>query len=105
MEIRVKDGKVARLALNVVCHKEGDALVAHVPALDLVTHGESVEDALLAAHTAAKAFIEQLIEMGTVDEAMGELGWKKVNAADSEFPYIPPFMTMSTEMVSVRCPD
>ena len=104
MEIEVKDGKVTRLGLAVMCRKEGDAFVAYLPALDLSTHGETFEDAMAASKTAAKAFIEQLIQMGTLDEVMTELGWERVDPADSEFPYIPPFMSMSTETVSVRCP-
>lgn len=96
------DGKVKDFELLVVSHVEKGIHVAYLPALDLCTHGDDADDAVKAAGWAAKVFIEELVEMGTIEEVLLELGWSKIQSpSENEFPYKPPFFT-STK-VSLPC--
>lgn len=68
----------------------------------LSTHGVDIDDAIKAASEASKIFIEELIQMGTAEEVLTELGWSQSDNPD--FPYTPPaFMSYSTSPVKIQC--
>lgn len=89
-----------QLDMNVI--KEGDVYAAYIPALDLCTHGDSVEDALKAGAEAASIFLAELKEMGTLNEVLEELGWKRLNGSDPQF--VPPEIIHATRSVNLPCP-
>lgn len=65
--------------------KEAGGFVAYSPALDLSTVAETFDKAKVALEEAVGIFFEEIVEKGTVNEALEELGWQKVNKE-----YIPP---------------
>ena len=70
--------------------KEGDSFISYSPALDLSTVGESFDEAKKRFEEAVGIFFEEIIKMGTVDQALTELGWQK---QDKE--YFPPVIVGS----------
>ena len=74
-----------QFSLPVIVMKEASGFVAYSPALDLSTVGETFDKAKVMFEEAVDIFFEEIIEKGTVDRALEELGWQKVNRE-----YIPP---------------
>jgi len=89
-------GKV-KFALSVIVIKEGDSFIAHSPALDLSTVGDTFDEAKNRFGEAVEIFFEEISRKGTVDQALTELGWQKQNNE-----YLPPMVVGSqTENFSV----
>ncbi len=65
--------------LPVSFFKEGRSVVAYCRVLDLTTCGKNLKDAQRMFHEAATLFFEELISMGTLEEALLDLGWQKKN--------------------------
>lgn len=63
--------------LPVTIFREGAAFVAHSPALDLSSVGSSEEEAKRMFAEAVETFFEELIDMGTLDGVLKDLGWTK----------------------------
>ena len=63
------------LPLQII--KQGDKYVAYTPAFDLSTSADSVEQAQKRFGEIVNIFIEELIEAGTLEEVLRELGWQK----------------------------
>ena len=57
--------------------KEGDTYVAYCPALELSSQGDSIRNAQKNFEEAIKLFFEELERMGTLEQALTELGWIK----------------------------
>lgn len=77
--------------------KEAKTFVAYSPALDLSTVGKTSEEAMARFQEAANIFFEEIIEKGTVGEALGDLGWRKINRE-----YFPPLIVShQTENFSI----
>lgn len=86
-----------QFSLPVIVMKEASGFVAYSPALDLSTVGETFDKAKVMFEEAVDIFFEEIIEKGTVDRALEELGWQKVNRE-----YIPPVVVgQQTESFSV----
>jgi len=79
-------GKV-QFALPVIVLKEGESFIAHSPALDLSTVGDTFDEAKRRFEEAVQLFFEEIIKKGTVEQALTELGWQKQNKE-----YIPPLV-------------
>ena len=60
--------------------KEGKNFVVYSPALDLSSSGKSYKQALARFNEAVEIFFEEIIKRGTLEEALKELGWRKVRA-------------------------
>lgn len=86
--------------LGMVFIKEGDTYVSYIPALDLSTHGDSVEDAAKAGSEASKLFLEELIKDNTFEEVLLNLGWQKV---DQDFSLAPPEVLYGEKPVEIQC--
>lgn len=72
--------KVAiNFALPVSILREGDSFIAYTPALDLSTAGSTFEEARKNFKEAVNIFFQELMEMGTLEEVLKELGWEKQN--------------------------
>jgi hypothetical protein len=88
-----------RLELNLPVSfiQEGKKVVAYTPALDLSTSGESEDEAKRRFSEIVAIFFKDLIENGTVDAVLSDLGWHKGREAWS-----PP--AISQDSVRVRVP-
>ena len=78
--------------------KESDQFVAYTPALDLSTSGPTLEEAKNNFTEAVGIFFDEIVEMGTFEDVLLDLGWKKQNE-----DFIPP-VVISQGMESVRVP-
>ncbi len=86
-----------RCVLPVSVLKEEGRYVAYTPALDLSTSGESEMQVKQRFGEAVRLFFEELVKMGTLDEVLSELGWKKL-----ERNWQPPeIVSQGSEPVSV----
>lgn len=68
-----------QVKLPVSFLKEGRSFIAYTPVLDLSTVGKSFEEAQKRFTEAVQIFLEELVEAGTLDEVLTELGWQKIN--------------------------
>jgi hypothetical protein len=84
--------------LPVVIMKQGKHFVAYSPALDLSTVGKSTKDAQRMFTEAANIFFDEIIEAGTTDEVLSDLGWIKVQKKWS------PPKVVSAESIGIRAP-
>lgn len=57
--------------------KEGENFIAYSPAVDLSAVGESFEKAQENFKEIISIFFEELVEKGTLEEVLSELGWEK----------------------------
>ena len=91
---------MAKLSYNlpVVIMKQDKHFVAYSPALDLSTVGKSEKDAQRMFVQAADIFFEEIIQAGTANEVLSDLGWKKVQQK-----WNPP-QVVSSESIGIRVP-
>lgn len=64
--------------LPVLITKQNKNFIAYTPALDLSTSGKSEKDVRVRFVEIVNLFIEEIIEAGTINDVLYELGWKKV---------------------------
>ncbi len=67
-------------SIPVVFMKEGKKTIAFSPALDIATFGKTMPEARRNFEEAISLYLEELTERGMFDEALRELGWKKIDA-------------------------
>ncbi|MFA5249165.1 MAG: hypothetical protein WC397_01340 [Candidatus Paceibacterota bacterium] len=65
-----------KLAVSII--KEGKQYIAYTPALDLSTCGKSEKQAKKRFEEAVDVFFQELIERGTLENVLADLGWKKI---------------------------
>ena len=80
--------------------KEGKIFIAYSPVLDLSTSASSFEKVQKRFIEVVNIFIEELIEMGTVDEVLSDLGWRKT--AKQWHPPLPVGHDIADVSVSMR---
>ena len=78
--------------------RESNQFLAYTPALDLSTSGHTLEEARKNFTEAVGIFFDEIIEMGTFEDVLLDLGWKKHNE-----DFIPP-VVISQGVESVRVP-
>lgn len=83
--------------LPVAFIKEGEKVVAYTPALDLSTSGKNEAEAKTRFSEIVDIFFNDLLEQGTLDTVLSDLGWSRINSA-----WNPP--VISQESVSVAMP-
>jgi len=66
------------ISVPVTIYREGDAFIAYSPVLDLSTSGSTFELAKKRFTEATQVFVEELVEKGTLEEVLSDLGWEKV---------------------------
>jgi predicted RNase H-like HicB family nuclease len=66
--------------------KEGDAYIAYCPILDLSTSASTFKKVKERFSEVIEVFFEELVDMGTLDEVLANLGWTKV-----QHHWTPPF--------------
>lgn len=86
------------LNLPVLITKQGKRFVAYTPALDISTSGKSEKDAKKKFAELAVLFLEEVVEAGTVDDVLSELGWKK-----QEKKWAPP-KVVSSQFIGLSIP-
>lgn len=86
------------LKLSVLIMKQGKRFVAYSPALDLSTCGRSERGARKRFEEAAEIFFEELVEAGTLDNILKDLGWQK------EKKHWQPPEVISKESISFKVP-
>ena len=80
-----------KFSLPLTILKEGDAFIAYSPALELSSVGDTFEEARSHFDEAVNLFFEEIIEAGTVDRVLTDLGWLKKKAS-----YSPPVFIINT---------
>lgn len=68
--------KITNLPISIF--KDDKFFIAYCPVLDLATSGKSFEQAKKRMQEAIEIFFEELISHGTLEEALRELGWRKI---------------------------
>lgn len=66
--------------LPVTIFKEGESYVAYSPALDLSTCASTYKKAQSRFSEIVEIFFEELLEMGTLDVVLKDLGWRKIKS-------------------------
>jgi predicted RNase H-like HicB family nuclease len=61
---------------NIQIWKEGEDFVAHAMPLDVMSSGETVEEARKAVYEAVELFLETASEMGTLTQILEESGYE-----------------------------
>jgi hypothetical protein len=69
--------KQLSFSLPVLVTKQGKRFVAYTPALDISTSGKSAKDVKEKFAELANIFLEEIMERGTANDVLAELGWKK----------------------------
>lgn len=87
-----------QFALPVSILKEDRYFIAYTPALDLSTSATSFELVKKRFEEVVNIFFEELLDKGTVDQVLTDLGWKKI-----EKEWKPP-VVISQESESFRIP-
>src|SRR3989344_9671053 len=87
-----------QVSLPVSILKEDKHFIAYPPALDLSTSATSFEQVKKRFEEVVNIFFEELLDRGTVDQVLTDLGWKKI-----EKEWKPP-VVISQESESFRIP-
>lgn len=87
-----------QFSLPVAVIREKKRYVAYTPALDLSTSGRTIKEARKRFVEAANIFLEEIIEQGTADEVLGNLGWQKAQKR-----WMPPVI-VSQQSEQIRIP-
>ncbi len=85
-------------SLPVTIFREGESFVAYTPALDLSSTGKTEQEARRMFAEAVETFFEELLEMGTLESVLGDLGWTK-NKDEFEPPKV-----VEHSLISVQVP-
>lgn len=89
-----------QFSLPVTILKEDKSFIAYTPALDISTVGETFQEAKKRFEELVHIFFEEIIEKGTLNEVLIELGWKK-----QEKMFIPPaVVSHDVETFSFKAP-
>ena len=86
------------MSIPVSILKEGKYFIAYTPVLDLSTSGTTYAQVSRRFQEAIQIFFEELMEKGTIEKVLTELGWKKVQKQ-----WMPP-LVISHESTSVNIP-
>ncbi len=89
-----------KASLPVTFLREGDQFIAYSPALDLSTSGTTFEQVKTRFSEIVQIFFEECLSMGTLEDVLLELGWKKGN--DKWNP--PIVVAQDTQMFNVPIP-
>lgn len=78
--------------------RENKKFIAYTPALDLSTSGDSYSQAKQRFNEIVNVFFEELVKKDTLEPALLDLGWKKVQKK-----WIPPVL-ISQESQNIQVP-
>ena len=81
-----------KLTVNFI--KEHNKVVAHSPALDISTVGDSEAHAMKRFEELAHIFIQDITERNVIDDVLAELGWSKMKSpVQGRSQWVPPVIT------------
>jgi len=84
------------LEFDMVVLREEKTFVAYCPELDISSCGASVEQARTNLKTAVRLFIEEAEKMGTLNDILGEAGYRRARTGK----WSPPSLVV-TELVEL----
>ncbi len=70
-----------KLAYTVQVWEEDGHFIAHAMPLDVASSGPTPEEARLAVDEAVRLFVNTAAEHGTLDEVLGDAGYRRVRQA------------------------
>ena len=83
--------KPSSYTLPLEVFKEGGWYIAQCPALDLASQGRTAAKAIKAMEDAVGLFMEELRDLGTLEDVLTECKWRKVNGkGGTEAHFVPP---------------
>ncbi len=88
--------RVRPVNISVFYFQEGKTVIAYSPTLDLSSCGQNQAEAQRRFSHAVGLFLDELEDMGTMDEVLSGLGWTKMKRPRSE--WIPPHLLKQTQM-------
>lgn len=92
-----------KVVLNIAFYREGNKFIAHSPALDLSTCGDTQGQAKKRFVEMLQVFLEEVDRAGTLDDVLLECGWKKIG--HPQRCWQPPvFVGQTQEEVRLPCP-
>lgn len=91
--------RLTQFSLPLTIFKEGKYFIAHTPLLSLSVQGKTEEETRKRFAEAVVLFFEELEDMGTTNEVLFELGWKKVRQE-----WRPPAVSLVAQPVEVPVP-
>lgn len=86
-------------SLPLLFLKEGKSFIAYSPALDLSASGTTIAKAKKSFEQIITLFFEELVERGTLEEVLRDMGWFKQNSE-----WQPPIEIQEITSVSFRLP-
>ena len=92
-KIVVEAGRLKTFSLAVQLFKEGNQYVADCGVLGLASHGKTISEARKSMKSVIEAFIEEVIEMGTLNKVLAERGWTRKSSGEEKYAWMPPRMT------------
>lgn len=85
--------------LPVVITKQNKRFVAYTPALDISTSGKTPKQAKEKFVELVSLFFEEIVEAGTANDVLSELGWKK-----KQSKWMPP-QVISSQSMGLKIPS
>ncbi|MEK7474684.1 MAG: hypothetical protein AAB152_03520 [Candidatus Coatesbacteria bacterium] len=79
--------------MPVQLFREGRQYVADCGALGLASHGKSSSEARSSLKNVIEVFIEEVIEMGTLDKVLAERGWTRKASGHEKAAWVSPRVT------------
>ena len=97
------EGRVIKIEgqLPVIFIKEKNNIIANAPSLDLSTSGKTLKQSKSRFKEILLIFIQELIEMGTLEDVLLENGWEKIHNYSDHLTGIPPAILNATENLNV----
>jgi len=96
--------KNLEIKIPVQIIKEDNIFVAHTPALDLCTQGDTYEEAEKMLGEMIHIFFEECIERGTIEQVLKDCGWTKIAQKKKWIPPSREVITEKNEAFTVPCP-
>ena len=92
-KILVEAGRLKTFKMPVQLFKDGNQYVADCGLLGLASHGRTISEAKTSMRNVIEVFIEEVIEMGTLDKVLGERGWTRKTSGLKKYAWMPPRVT------------
>lgn len=91
------DKHIKKVKLSVSFIKERGRYIAYTPALDLSTSGKSIKEAKKRFEEIVEIFLDELVEKGTLNEVLENLGWQKTHKQWNP----PKIVSNSSELIKI----
>jgi len=82
-----KANQFSQISLPISILKEGKYFIAYSPVLDISTSGKTFEEVKKRFDEVVEIFFEELLDKGTLDKVLAELGWEKMKGK-----WVPPIV-------------